>query len=133
MRALLLAAPLLLAGCVASWPTGSYEADISDPDAAVLAPAIAHYVAATVHRREAVHVVPAQPKDTLAQPLTAALNRAAIRQAPDGRKLQYVADAWPGGGVLLRVSIDDREGASQYFTRVNNGLTPSGPMMVAVP
>jgi len=124
MRALLLAAPLLLAGCVASWPTGSYEADISDPDAAVLAPAIAHYVAATV---------PAQPKDTLAQPLTAALNRAAIRQAPDGRKLQYVADAWPGGGVLLRVSIDDREGASQYFTRVNNGLTPSGPMMVAVP
>jgi hypothetical protein len=122
--------PCVLGACSA-WPAGSYVS-ISSADAAVLAPEIADYLAGALPSGSTVAVVPAG-NDPISGRLAAALDRDGIKQAPAGTPVRYVADTLDTG-VILRVSIADREGASRYFARAGNGtLAPAGPLTVAQP
>jgi len=123
--------PILLGAC-ASWPTGSYDANISQQEASVLAPAIANYVAGAVPAGTPVSVEPARSGSSIGPQLAATLDKDGIPQDPTGRRVQYIAQPLDSG-VMLRVSIDNREGGSQYFARSGGSLQPNGPMMVALP
>ena len=132
MRIIIAALPLFLAACT-GWPSGSYVQSISDKDAAVLAPVIASYLTDTLPPGSAVAVAPAQPGDAIAVLLTTDLQKAGFSEAATGQPVQYIA-APMENGVLLRVSIAEREGASQYFTRVPGGLIAAdGPLTVMTP
>jgi hypothetical protein len=118
-------------GACSAWPPGSYVS-IRSADAAVLAPAIADYLAGALPSGSTVAVVPAQ-NDPILDRLAAALDRDGIKQAAAGTPVRYVADVLDTG-VILRISIDDREGASRYFARAENGtIAPAGPLTVAQP
>jgi hypothetical protein len=122
--------PCMLDAC-SGWPSGSYVS-ISSADAAVLAPAIADYLAGALPSGSTVAVVPAQ-NDPISDRLAAALDRDGIKQAAAGAPVRYVADVL-NTGVILRISIADREGASRYFSRAENGtIAPAGPLTVAQP
>jgi hypothetical protein len=98
----------------------------------VLAPAIADYLAGALPSGSTVAVVPAQ-NDPISDRLAAALDRDGIKQAAAGAPVRYVADVLDTG-VILRISIADREGASRYFSRAENGtIAPAGPLTVAQP
>jgi hypothetical protein len=121
---------LLLTRCASSWPSGSYVAEISDADARVLAASVTEYLAGAL--RPGVPVAIPPDGDVLSPVLTADLRRAGIRQDPNGRRVHYVA-APLDDGVMLRISIDNREGASRFFVRSNGSLVVGGPMTVALP
>jgi hypothetical protein len=124
--------PCLLGACSA-WPSGSYVQSVSDADAAVLAPAIADYLSVALPSGSTVAVVPAPQDDPIAADLTADLDRTGIKQAPTSTPVRYVADVLDGG-IVLRVSIADREGATRYFARAEDGsITPAGPLTVVQP
>jgi hypothetical protein len=132
MRRAVVMLPFLLGACSA-WPSGSYVGSVNDADAAVLAPAIADYLSSTLPAGSTVAIAPAQAGDLISPILTSDLDRDAIKQAPTGTLVRYVADALDSG-VILRVSISDREGASQYFARALDGtITPAGPITVMRP
>jgi type IV secretion system protein TrbH len=131
IRAAILALPVLLGACAPSWPSGSYVA-VTQDDAAVLAPAIANYVAGAVSAGDPVVIVQARSDDLIAPLLASALDREGVPRSADGHLVQYVAGPMDSG-VLLRVSIDGREGGSRYFSRTNGTISPAGPMMVALP
>jgi hypothetical protein len=123
---------LLLGACSSNWPSGSYEA-VSNADAAVLAPAIADYLAGAMPAGSTANVAPAQAGDPISPILAVDLDREGIKQDPSGTPVRYVADLLDTG-VILRISIADREGASRYFARAENGkIAPAGPLTVMQP
>ena len=132
MRRTLLALPLLLAAC-GGWPAGSYVQSVSDADATVLAPAVADCVAAILPSRQDIRLEPAGAGDPIAPLLPPLLDRTGFTETPTGNSVSYVAGPMDEG-VLLRVSVGDREGAGRYFARATNGvLTPGGPTAVTIP
>jgi hypothetical protein len=130
MRRFVVVLPLLMSACAPAWPPGSYST-VSGDDAAVLAPAIADYLAGALPAGTPIAVETAKD-DQIAPVLEDDLSRAGIQQAKDGRRVQYVADPLDGG-VFLRISIDGTEGGSRFFTRSGSSLVPAGPMTVALP
>lgn len=123
--------PCLLGACSA-WPSGSYVGSVSDADAAVLAPAIADYLSGALPSGSSVAIVPAKAGDPIWPILSADLDHDGIRQGA-GTQIRYLADALDSG-LILRVSISDREGASQYFARALDGtIAPDGPLTVMQP
>lgn len=132
MRRLFLLLPCALAACSA-WPPGSYVQSVTPADAAVLAPAIADYLSGALPAGSAVALASAPADDPILPVLAPDLDRAGIGQAPGGSVVQYVASPLDGG-VMLRVSISNRQGASRYFARAANGvISPAGPLTVAQP
>ena len=131
-RAVAVLLPCLLAGC-AAWPAGSYVQSVSPADAAILAPAIADYLSGALPSGSAIALAPAQSDDPISSLLVVNLDRDGLSQTPSGVPVRYVA--FPlDGGVLLRISIADREGASRYFARAATGtISPAGPLTVAQP
>jgi hypothetical protein len=121
---------LLLASCTSSWPSGSYVAEIGDADAHVLAASVTEYLVGAL--RPGVPVAIPPDGDVICPLLAAELRRAGIGQNANGRQVDYVA-APLDGGVMLRVSIDNHEGASRFFVRSNGSLVAGGPMTVALP
>jgi hypothetical protein len=131
-RAAAVLLPCLVGACSA-WPSGSYVQSVSDADAAVLAPAIAGYLSSALPAGSTVAVVPAEGDDPIVAILAADLDRDGIKQAQSGTQIRYLADALDSG-VMLRVSISDREGASQYFAREPGGaIIADGPITVMQP
>jgi type IV secretion system protein TrbH len=122
----------LLLGACSAWPSGSYVGPISDADAAVLAPEIADYLATALPAKAIVTIPPAPVDDPIAPILAADLDRSGIKQGAGGTLVQYVADPLDSG-VILRISIDDREGASRYFVRTNGMIAAAGPLTVVTP
>jgi hypothetical protein len=124
---------MLLAACATpSWPPGSFV-NVPAQDAATLAPVIADYLASTIPAGSAVALAAAQPGDPIAPLLTDDLLRAGLRPAPSGQAVQYVAVPMDAG-VLLRVSIEHHDAASQFFVRADNGqLTVGGPLTEFTP
>jgi len=131
MRRILMVLPLLLAACSGgSWPSGSYVQSISPDDAKVLAPAVADAVAAILPSKQDIHVQPAGPDDPVAALLPPFLDRADFTETKNGIPVSYVAGPMDEG-VLLRVSVDNRDSASRYFVRTSTRiLTPGGPLTV---
>jgi type IV secretion system protein TrbH len=126
------ALPLLLAAC-GSWPAGSYVQSVTPTDAAVLAPQIALYLAGALPAGSAIAVAPAQAGDPISAVLSPNLDRDGFNQTVTGTPVRYVA-APLDGGIMLRVSIADRQGASQFFSRTASGaISPAGPLTVAQP
>ena len=131
-RAVAVLLPCLLAAC-GTWPTGSYVQSISPADAAILAPAIADYLSGALPSGSAIALAPAQSDDPISVPLVADLDRDGLVQTPSGVAVRYVASPLDGG-ILLWISIADREGASRYFARAATGaISPAGPLTVAQP
>jgi hypothetical protein len=134
MRAWIVLLPSLLGACNTAWPPGSY-ATVSYTDAKTLAPAIADYLSAALPPRSIIALAPAQgDADQIAPALILDLDRVGIKQAPGGTPIRYVADEMDGG-IILRISIADRQGASRYFTRSegDGSLVAAGPLTVAQP
>jgi hypothetical protein len=131
MRPSILVVPILLGACASPWPSGSYVA-VNQDDSAVLAPAIASYLAGAIPTGSAITIEPAKSDDLIAPVLAADLDREGVPRSTDGHRVVYVAEPMDDG-VFLRVSIDGREGGSRYFSRANGTLSPAGPMMVALP
>jgi hypothetical protein len=127
----LLVLPLLLAGCVSAWPPGSYV-EVSPADANVLAPAIADYLTSTLPGHQDINLITTGPTDPIAPLVVASLDANGFTNTPTGRKISYVA-APTDGGVLLRINIDDQEGASRFYSYVSGVLLTNGPLMVATP
>jgi len=121
--------PLLLAGCDAAWPSGSYVS-VNARDAARLAPAVADYLASALPSHATVALAPAQPGDPMTPVLAEALSHDGITPAPTGRPVQYVVTPLDDG-VLLHIALDGGStAASRYFVRSPDGsLTAAGPMM----
>jgi hypothetical protein len=133
MRRAIMVLPLLLAGCGGGWPSGSYVRSISDADATVLAPAVTRCLSDTLPSRRDVTLAPTASGDTIAPLLSPLLAAAGFTVAPGGTPVSYVA-APLDDGVLLRVSVNNREGASRFFVRSADGvLASAGPMTVATP
>jgi hypothetical protein len=132
MRRFAILLPSMLAACGA-WPNGSYVSAVSRSDANVLAPEIADYVAEALPAGSMVAVVPAQGSDWINPGVIADLNRDGLSQSPAGTPIRYVAMPLDTG-ILLRISIADREGASRYFARAADGtLGAAGPLTVMTP
>jgi hypothetical protein len=133
MRIGIIVLPAVLAGCVGVWPSGSYVQAISQSDAAVLAPVIANYVGTALPAGSTVSLVAASVSDPIASVLVPELDKAGFVQRIGGHSLSYVADPLDSG-VMLRVSIDNVQGAGRYFNRDANGaLVAGGPLTVATP
>jgi hypothetical protein len=133
MRRAVMALPLLLAACGGSWPSGTYVRSISDADATVLAPAVARCLSDILPSRQDVTLAPAASGDTIAPLLGPLLDAAGFTVASGGTPVSYVA-APLDDGVLLRVSVNNRSGASRFFARSANGvLASAGPTTVSMP
>lgn len=123
----------MVGACAASWPTASYVSNVTEgSDVDVLASSIADYVAGALPPGSSVAVEPAQPGNTIAPQLDAALARDGLQQDPRGHRVQYIAEPLDEG-IMLRVSIDNDQGATCYFTHAGSFLQAGGPMMVASP
>src|ERR1700722_17217358 len=122
MQPSILVVPLLLGPCASPWTAGSYVA-VNQGDSALLAPAIASYLAGAIPSGSAITIEPAKSDDLIASMLAADLDREGIPRSADGHRVQYIVEPMDGG-VFLRVSIDDREGGSRYFSRANGTLNP---------
>jgi hypothetical protein len=129
----ILVLPLVLAGCVGAWPSGSYVQAINQADATALAPIITNYVGATLPAGSNVLLVTAPVGDPIASVLVPELDKAGFAQRVGGHSLSYIAGPLDSG-VMLRVSVDNVQGASRYFIRDASGaLVAGGPLTVATP
>lgn len=133
MRTILLLSALALSACGGtSWPSGSYSA-VDHGDAVVLGDAVADYVGNAVPSGTVVSIERASDKDPVAAEAVERMKRDGLVVGEKGRVIRYVA-APLDGGVLLRVSIGDKEGMTRVFQRAVGGtLSAGGPMMVALP
>jgi hypothetical protein len=126
----LLLAPLLLAACGGSWPSGTYVRSVSEADAPVLAEAVADCLSDTIPSRQDVKPA-ASSGDPIAPLLDPYLARVGFTVASTGLPVSYVVTPLDDG-VLLRISVDNREGATRFFKRSANGvLAAAGPTTVS--
>lgn len=140
-RALVSLAASLLGGC-ALGASGSYVADLRAPtDAQVLASGVVDFVAAELPAASSSIALDPTPSSQQKNALTPALLRdlrqrgfaiADDKQADQAgiHHLRYLVTPLEGG-VLVRLSIDDRTRAARFFTRNSAGsLQAGGPFMV---
>jgi hypothetical protein len=129
MSRAILALPLLLAACGGSWPSGTYVRSVSEADAPVLAEAVADCLSDTIPSRQDVKLE--SSGDPIAPLLDPYLARVGFTVASTGLPVSYVVTPLDDG-VLLRISVDNREGATRFFKRSANGvLAAAGPTTVS--
>lgn len=135
MRGLILL-PLLLAACGTShsWQSGSYaDKNISPQQGETLGRTVADYVTATLPQGSAVHVVKAGSHDQIASVAAPLLTQAGFTDATSAHQVTYVAQPLEGG-MMLRTSIDNAQGASAFYSIGGGGvLTQAGPLTAVTP
>jgi hypothetical protein len=131
MRGLVLM-PLLLAACgnTQPWPPGSYAEKVSAQTGVTLGREVAGYVATTLPPGSAVHVARAGTDDQVASVASPILSQSGYTNDTQAHEVTYVAQP-VDGGMMLRVSIDNAQGASKFFSvDQTGGLASAGPLTV---
>ena len=140
-RLLPLLAAFALSACAVG-PETSYVAPLPAPgDAAVIAAAVASFMRTQLPAASSTIILDPTPSDQTSNALTSVLADSIRRQgfavalasAPAGsHSLQYWVTPLDDSGELVRLMIDGRKRASQFFVRNTAGsLQAGGPFTVA--